>query len=172
MSYTPLELALVAVMTAGLLVSLFLPAPSIRRSGTAFFLGWFVPGAGHVRIGSLRKGLFFFAILAATYLSGLWISGFRAVSFEDNPFYYVGQAGCGLTLFLGHLLGAEKAYPVAGVPFSWFDPGLLYVCVPGLLNLVVAMNAADPRSHSTSVPVPLAVETRQVPVVDEKKEGA
>jgi hypothetical protein len=134
-------LALVFVFVL-VLLSIFLRKGE-RIKGVAFFAGWLVPGAGHVLLGKWKKGLFFFGLLGATYLFGMWIAGFRPVSYDDNPFYFVGQYGSGITLLIAKLRGAEKA--VVGDKFhpSWFDPGLLYVCVVGLLNLVVMMNTLD-----------------------------
>ena len=117
-----------------------------RIKGLAFFVAWLFPGAGHMLLGKWKKGLFFFSILAATYLFGMWIAGFRPVSFDDNPFYFVGQYGSGLTLLIAKLRGSEKAIIREGLNPSWFDPGLLYVCVVGLLNLVVMMNVLDAKA--------------------------
>ena len=114
-----------------------------RIKGAAFFVAWLVPGAGHVLLGKWKKGLFFFLILAATYAFGMTIVGWRPVSFDDNPFYYVGQYGSGLTLLVAKLRGAEKAILRPEIHPSWFDPGLLYVCVVGLLNVVVMLNILD-----------------------------
>lgn len=128
-----------------------------RIKGVAFLVGWLVPGAGHVLLGQWKKGLFFFLILGVTYVFGMWISGFRPVSFDDNPFYYVGQYGSGVTLLVAKLRGAEKAVVGPSLHPSWFDPGLLYVCVVGLLNLVVMLSVMDvrpPGSAAAAVEVP------------------
>ncbi len=122
------------------------------RRGAAFLAAWLVPGAGHALLGKWKKGLFFFGILGATYLLGMWIAGFRAVSFDDNPFYYVGQYGSGLAMLLARTVSPEKAYPRPGLPISWFDPGLLYVCVVGLLNVVVALNVLEVKLEGASSP--------------------
>lgn len=125
-----------------------------RVKGAAFFAGWLIPGAGHILLGKWKKGVFFFALLGATYLFGMWIAGFRPVSYDDNPFYFVGQYGSGVTLLLAKLRGAEKA--IVGDRFhpSWFDPGLLYVCVVGLLNLVVMMNTLDLKVAAPAAAAP------------------
>ena len=123
-----------------------------RRRGVAFIFAWLIPGAGHLFLGKWKKGLFLFFLLGATYLFGLWIVGFRAVSFDDNPFYYVGQYGSGMTFLLAHLMATEKAYPREGIHPSWFDPGLLYVCVVGLLNLVLMMNVLDVKLERAVLP--------------------
>ena len=115
---------------------------SWKRS-LAFFVAWLVPGAGHVMMGKWKKGLFFFALLGAAYAFGMHIAGWRPVSFDDNPFYFVGQYGSGATLLVAKLRGSEKAILSQGIHPSWFDPGLLYVCVVGLLNLVLMLNVLD-----------------------------
>jgi len=126
-----------------LLFSLF-PDPLIRKRGVGFFLAWLIPGLGHVFLGHWKKGIFYFFLLGLTYIFGLWICGFRTVSWEVNPFYYIGQFGCGLSFFLGHTLGGINVYPQSNpLFFAWYDPGLLYVCVASLLNLVVAMNVIE-----------------------------
>jgi hypothetical protein len=114
-----------------------------RIKGLAFFVAWLVPGAGHFLLGKWKKGLFFLLLLAATYAFGMSIAGWRPVSFDDNPFYYVGQYGSGATLLLAKLRGAEKAILRPEIHPTWFDPGLLYVCVVGLLNIVVMLNILD-----------------------------
>lgn len=145
------RMVLVVVGTLFLLLTAFMKKGE-RIRGVAFFVGWLVPGAGHVLVGKWKKGLFFFGVLGATYLFGMWISGFRTVTFDDNPFYYVGQFGSGITLLVAKLRSAEKAIIRPGLDPSWFDPGLLYVCVVGLLNLVVMLSLLDPKALGEAVP--------------------
>lgn len=135
--------AVLVVAGVSLSVSLLAP-PGERRRGAAFAAAWLLPGAGHALLGKWKKGLFFLAILGATWTAGMGLVGFRAVSFDDNPFYYVGQYGSGLMMLLSRVISPEKAVPRPDDP-GWFDPGLLYVCVAGLLNLVVALNVLDLR---------------------------
>jgi len=124
------------------------------KKSVAFFAAWLIPGAGHVLLGKWKKGLFFFALLGSTYLFGMWIAGFRPVSFDDNPFYFFGQYGSGATFLVAKLRGAEKAIERDAIHPSWFDPGLLYVCVVGLLNLVVMLNILDLNAGSAPVAAP------------------
>ena len=155
-------LILFAVMGLGMVASALNPAS--RRQGVAFFAGWFVPGVGHVIMGRWVKGLAIFGLLGAAYVTGLCLCGWRTVAFEDNPFYYVGQFGSGVTTWLGQTLSNPKAYPpVDKFPPSWFDGGMLYVCVAGLLNLVVMMSVFDVKKAAVPapppVPAPVAQET-------------
>lgn len=123
-----------------------------KKLGVGFLLGWCVPGMGHLFLGRWRKALFFFAVLGVTYVAGLWLTGFRTVGFEDNPFYYVGQYGSGMTMLLASLLGKEKAFPRPDLPLGLYDPGLLYVCIAGLLNLVVALSCFDVKTAPAAAP--------------------
>lgn len=132
------------------------------RNVAAYILGWMVPGAGHFIMGKQHKGLIFFGLLAGIYVFGLFLSNFRMVGFEDNPFYYVGQFGSGMTLLIGGLLEFEKASPRAGLPLSWFDVGLLYVCAAGLLNYVISLNALEVKA-AQPVAVAPAVPTAPAP---------
>ncbi len=147
-AFQSVKWGLFGVMVFGVVLTLLFPDARVRRRGSSFFLSWFAPGLGHALLGRWRKGLFFFSILTATYLFGLWICGFRTVAFEDNPFYYVGQYGCGVVMLCDHLLGAVRAFPRPDLPLSWYDPGLLYVCVVGLLNIVVMLNVLEVRLPS------------------------
>lgn len=144
------------------------------RRGSAFLAAWLVPGAGHALLGKWKKGLFFFSVLGFTALFGFWITGFRPVSWDDNPFYYVGQYGSGLMMLLSKLISKEKAFPRPDLPLSWFDPGLLYVCVAGLLNAVVAMNVLEIRpkaAPSGEAPVPAAADPSPPPAAPPPGEG-
>lgn len=134
---------LAGLMLLGLLASPLVFEREHRRTGAAFFLAWFVPGAGHLLLGRPVKAAVLFLILATLYVSGLYLSGWRVVSFDDNPFYYVGQFGSGVTMALGQLLSEPKAYPRGDYPTKWIDPAMLYVCVAGLLNIIVAVGVFD-----------------------------
>ncbi len=130
-------------MLAGLAASLMVFEKRHRRTGAAFFLAWFVPGAGHLLLGRHVKAAVLFSILAAMYVTGLWLSGWKFVSFDDNPFYYVGQFGSGLTTLLAQAFAEPKAFPRPDFPTKWIDPAMLYVCVAGLLNIVVTVGVFD-----------------------------
>jgi hypothetical protein len=147
-----LVLGAVAVLTC---VIAALVKEGERRRGVGFLLAWLIPGAGHVFLGRWKKGLCLLLLMASTYLFGMYVVGFRAVSFEDNPFYYVGQYGSGVTFLVAQVLGMEKAFPRQDNP-SWFDPGLLYVCVVGLLNLVLMINTLDLKLAAPAPPAAAA----------------
>jgi hypothetical protein len=148
-----MQAVLVAWLSVTLVLGGLLPKGE-RVRAAAFAAGWLLPGAGHVLLGRWRKGLFFFLVLLATWLFGMWLVGFRPVSWDDNPFYYIGQYGSGATFAASRLLSAEKAFPRPDLHPSWFDPGLLYVCVVGLLNGVVMINVFEVKREAPPAPAP------------------
>jgi len=123
-----------------------------RRRGAAYLAAWLFPGAGHFLLGNWKKGLFFLGLLGGLWLAGLWIVGFRSVDWDENPFYYVGQYGSGLTLLGAQVLFPAKSFPREGLHLSWYDPGLLYVCCAGLLNLVVMLSLIDTKPAAPAAP--------------------
>ena len=145
-------LFLMAVPFIATVVSLGAFAAGDVRRGLAFWLAWLVPGLGHLVIGHVRKAVFFFCVVAGLYVFGLYICGWRPVDFDDNPFYYVGRVGSGATLLFGWLLGVEKSFPRVDLPKSWYDPGLLYVCVAGLLNLVIMLSVFEMTAKPVAAP--------------------
>jgi TM2 domain-containing membrane protein YozV len=139
-------------MLVAFLASLVLTEKRHRRTGVAFFLAWFMPGAGHLVLGRPGKAAALFLILAGLYVSGLWLGGWTYVSFDDNPFYYVGQFGSGITTLLAQVFENPKAFPREDLPTKWIDPALLYVCVAGLLNIVVTVGIFDAAKPAPAPP--------------------
>lgn len=146
-----------AIIAAGAGISIAMASQTgHRRKALAFWLGWLVPGLGHLVLGRAKKAAFFFGATGSMFLFGLWVCGGHTVSFDDNPFYFVGQFGSGMTMLLGQVLGLTKAHPGAnGLPVSWYDPGLLYICVAGLLNVVIMLSVftvAEPKAAPAAPP--------------------
>jgi Family of unknown function (DUF6677) len=162
-------LVILGSLAVGMLTSLVSLERRQYRQAAAFWLSWFVPGLGHVVMGRWRKGLFFAAALLFLQGAGLWLCGGRVVAFDENQFYYVGQFGSGMTSLAGLLLTSDRPFR-ADLPLSWYDPGLLYVCVAGLLNLVLMMNVTDIKSAApakAAIPAPVAAEPEPASGVEE-----
>lgn len=104
----------------------------------ALALAWLVPGLGHLFLGRPKKALFFFAALTLTYLAGYVLADFRFVRIDDNPFYYVGRWGSGMTWLATWLIRDNG--PRGFSPHEFYEPGLLYMCSAGLLNVVLVLN--------------------------------
>lgn len=147
-------IAVTGFTTFLLLWSIALMQSRGMRYSLAVWLGWAVPGLGHAIVGRPLKGGVFFLMLAAVYATGLVLLSGHSISFEDHPFYYIGQYGSGLTWLLAELLGNQKPYPNSAMPVSWFDPGLLYLAAPGLLNLVIVLNLFQARTQADNGDAP------------------
>ncbi len=105
-------------------------------------LGWLVPGAGHLLTGRIRKGLVFFTVLGAMVLIGLAFGG-RVFPFQlAEPLVFLAAAAewaVGLPRLLAGMSGAGRGDVVAAT----YEYGNTFLIVAGLLNTLVALDAAD-----------------------------
>lgn len=139
---------LTAYGVVGFVLAALLAAEAARRGAfkralASVLLGWVLPGAGHLCLGRVRKGFVLFLLVGGTYGAGFVMTGGRVVTFDENPFYYVGQVGSGLMLGLQAWLAAEGGPPRNLASLPLVDPGLLYMAVAGLLNLLLVLNLFD-----------------------------
>lgn len=103
-----------------------------------FIGGWCMPGFAHWYYGRRHKALALFAIIIVCLVLGLVLSDFRALRYADNPFYYLGQFGCGLALLLN--VFRTPGIPLGLIRLPYFEIGLLYTCVGALINLLTLLN--------------------------------
>ena len=105
-------------------------------------LAWFVPGAGHLMAGQIRKGLIFFGILGLMTVLGLAFGG-RLFPFQGSePLVFlaaVAQWALGLPRLLAALAGAGTGDVVAAT----YDYGNTFLIASGLLNVLVLFDAFD-----------------------------
>ncbi|MDI6732969.1 MAG: hypothetical protein QME51_05555 [Planctomycetota bacterium] len=99
--------------------------------------GWCVPGLAHFYYGQRIKALLFFGIILVCTVLGIIIADFRFVRYSDNPFYYIGQFGSGLIFLLNSVF--TSVTPRGFLPLPYYEIGLLYTCVAGILNLVILL---------------------------------
>lgn len=130
----------------------------------ALIAGWLIPGAAHWLYGHRHKALTFFALILTCAVAGIIIADFRFIRYADNPFYYIGQFGSGLTWLLNGWL--TSASPKGLRPVSYFEIGLLYICVGGILNLVILLNLFAQQTHPAPQPEP---QPEQAPVNETPK---
>jgi hypothetical protein len=116
----------------------------------AVALAWLLPGLGHLLLGRPRKALFFFVTLTLTYVLGYVLADFRFVRYDDNPFYYVGRYGSGLTMLATWLIRDNGPRGIS--PLEFYEPGLLYMCSAGLLNVVLILNLLSLKDTSADAP--------------------
>ncbi|MCK4909887.1 MAG: hypothetical protein KAS70_08305 [Planctomycetes bacterium] len=119
----------------------------VRRQRIKYLMvmlvGWCLPGGAYWVIGRKRKAIFAGTLVWVTFLLGIFLADFRDVRMGDNPFYYVGRFGAGAILFLSETL--LSYYPRGLVPLKFAEIGFLFVCVAGVLNLIIILSAFNPE---------------------------
>lgn len=116
------------------------------QSTTSVYLvclaAWAVPGAGHLILGRLQKGLVFLITLLLMFAFGLWLEG-RLFPFEfSQPLVLleaVANLGIGLPCILARALGMGAGRVVA----VSYEYGNAFLIVAGLLNMLVVLDAFD-----------------------------
>jgi len=75
------------------------------KSGPFLFavlvLGWFIPGLGHALLGRLHRGIVIFAIVAATFWSGVAIGGVMTVDYHNQRWWFAAQTLAGVHGVMG-----------------------------------------------------------------------
>jgi hypothetical protein len=116
--------------------------PTSTSPVTISVLAWLVPGAGHLFVGQVRKGLIFFGILGSMAVLGLAFGG-RLFPFQvSEPLVFLAAAAqwaLGLPRLLAALAGAGAGDVVAAT----YDYGNTFLIASGLLNVLVLLDASD-----------------------------
>jgi hypothetical protein len=116
-------------------------------------LGWLVPGLGHFLLGYRLRGLLIAVALVGTFWIGEKVLGEGlAVSREVHPVFFGLQAGNGLSAIAAELIHGKPAHPDANQTTRIIEMpehvnlGILFCSVSGLLNALVVLYLADPRT--------------------------
>ncbi|HYP28173.1 MAG TPA: DUF6677 family protein [Blastocatellia bacterium] len=124
--------------------------PAGRRMA-AVLLGWLVPGAGHLILGKLGRGLLFLVLLTGTFVLGLALHGRlfwptpaetpSALYFDlITVLWFLAQVGSGLCYIISYLFGfGTTPIPEAAT----FEYGNTFLFLAGLLNYLVIYDAYD-----------------------------
>ena len=103
---------------------------------------WAVPGAGHLLLGRIRKGLTFLIALTLMFLSGLWLEG-RLFPIEiKQPLVALAalaDMGIGVAFFIARQMGVGAGRVVA----LTYEYGNAFLIVAGLMNMLVVLDAFD-----------------------------
>ena len=103
---------------------------------------WAIPGAGHLLLGRLQKGLTFLIALPLMFVFGLWLEG-RLFPVEiSQPLVALAalaDMGIGIPFFVARGLGAGAGRVVA----LTYEYGNAFLIVAGLMNLLVVLDAFD-----------------------------
>lgn len=103
---------------------------------------WAVPGAGHLMLGRLRKGVVFLVALLALFVIGLMLAG-RIFPIEPSEplvaLAAVANMGLGLPWMIARMAGAGGGIVTAAT----YEYGNSFIIVAGLLNFLVILDAFD-----------------------------
>lgn len=117
-------------------------SPSSSQTYLTCLAAWVVPGAGHLLLGRLQKGIIFLIALPSMFAFGLWLEG-RLFPFElSQPLVAlaaIADLGIGLPYLVGKLFHAGVGRPVA----LTYEYGNAFLIVAGLLNMLVVLDAFD-----------------------------
>ena len=103
---------------------------------------WAIPGAGHLLLGRLRKGLTFLVALVLMFLLGLWLEGRLFPVEVRQPLVALAalaEMGIGATFFAAQKAGAGAGRVVA----LTYEYGNAFLIVAGLMNMLVVLDAFD-----------------------------
>lgn len=116
----------------------------------SWFIGlisWFLPGAGHIKLGHLYRGLILGGTVWLMFLIGIWSGGayYPGYSFEEGFLLYLlnifAKFGNGLGLIISYAL-SQNAPPDAAA-WATFEYGGRFLEVAGLLNYLALIDAID-----------------------------
>ena len=103
---------------------------------------WAVPGAGHLWLGRVQKGLTFLVALPLMFATGLWLEG-RLFPFElGQPLVALAafaDIGIGVPCLIARAMGIGTGRVIA----QSFEYGNAFLIVAGLLNMLVVLDAFD-----------------------------
>jgi len=118
---------------------------------TVGLLAWLVPGAGHVALKEIRRGIIIFITIVVTFVIGLYVGSIGVVNPAKSKLAYAAQVmNTPAVALLGRMtverrydkaLGyvvVKNKYPVFGKPS---EIGQIYTSIAGLLNLLCIVNA-------------------------------
>ena len=109
--------------------------------------GMAVPGLGHFLQGRKRRALIVFVMLVGLFVWGTWLSEGANLSRERHFYYWAGQFLVGLPALVTEIVSGRP--PVTG-EMAHGDIGLLFACMPGLLNVLALLDVygvAEKRWH-------------------------
>jgi len=103
---------------------------------------WAIPGAGHLLLGRVQKGVTFLITLTLMFVFGLWLQG-RLFPIElSQPLVALAalaDLGIGIPFFIARAVGAGAGRVVA----LTYEYGNAFLIVAGLMNMLVVLDAFD-----------------------------
>jgi hypothetical protein len=112
---------------------------------------WALPGAGHWLLGYRVRGVALCVLILGIFWIGQLAADFRAISREIHPVFFCAQAGSGVSaLVCDRVWGDQPPYNEGVDPTvsPHHNTGILFTSISGLLNMLLVLFVADPRTWS------------------------
>lgn len=131
------------------------PRPfSLARRTAAVAAAWLVPGAGHLVLGKLGRGVLFFLTIVGAFALGLMLHGhlyWPTVAEPPSTFHFdlitvlwfFAQIGSGLCYIGSYVMGLGTAAIQQEAASPTFEYGNTFMFLAGLLNYLVIHDAFD-----------------------------
>ena len=103
---------------------------------------WIIPGAGHIWLGRMQKGVVFLLALPVMFVIGLWLDG-RLFPFEFSQPLVVLAALASLGNGLPYVIAKAMGMGQGVVTAASYEYGNTFLIVAGLLNMLVVLDAYD-----------------------------
>lgn len=103
---------------------------------------WLMPGAGHLMLGKLRRGVIFFVIVLTAITVGCLLEGNLYRVLPNQPLTILatlGSMGMGAPYFILRFIFAYQGNVVA----AGFEYGSAFLLTGGLMNLLLILDAWD-----------------------------
>ncbi len=113
-------------------------------------LSWFLPGAGHIALGHLKRGLIIGAVIWLMFIIAIISGGayYPGLTFNEGALLYLlnafAKAGNGLGALISIFLNMNPPENVAA--WGTFEYGGRFLEVAGLLNFLAIIDALDIQS--------------------------
>ncbi len=110
----------------------------------ALFVGWLVPGAGHLLTRHWVRALLLFVSITSMFWLGIAMQGKVYQPNTDDPLGmlgFIGDLGAGVFYLAGNVLGLGRA----AAQVATADYGTKFMLVAGLLNFIAAVDAHNLR---------------------------
>ncbi len=113
----------------------------------AAFLGWCLPGLGHIKIGQKRRGRYICLGAMLLIISGILIGGIDAVDHKNDFLWFLAQVGAGPVVILidictqNFIVSLSVDEKVSFVGLSHVNEmGTLFIAMAGLMNIVMMLD--------------------------------
>jgi len=116
-----------------------------RSTTTTYMIcvaAWAVPGAGHLWLGRVQKGIVLLIVLPLMFATGLLLDG-RLFPFELSQPLVALAAFADVGMGVPYLVATAVASGAGNVVAQNFEYGNAFLIVAGLLNMLVVLDAFD-----------------------------